>query len=150
MIKRVITLCLAAAGGWLWWEWDHLVLLKPSASPWQPATAAASLEPVAAREPCRNYNANRRALFGDLHIHTRFSFDARSRDMLGSVDDAYRFARGEAIGLGPFDASGAGQRRAKLQQPLPEQFCPTIPGSQPVPPRGNTERPEKPAEHTAR
>ena len=26
---------IATGVAWLWWEWDHLVLLKPSAAPWQ-------------------------------------------------------------------------------------------------------------------
>ncbi len=38
--------------------------------------------------------------------------------MLSTPDDAYRFAKGERIGLGPFDAAGKGQRSAQLQRPL--------------------------------
>lgn len=44
--------------------------------------------------------------------------DARSRDMLASPDDALRFARGEAIGFGPFDADGRGTRARRLARPL--------------------------------
>ena len=118
MVKKILLGCVAIGSVWLWWEWDHLVIMKASADPWQPPPTAASTEPPIPREPCRDYTPTRRALFGDLHIHTRFSFDARSRDMLGSVDDAYRFARGETIGLGPFDAGGKGQRTAQLERPL--------------------------------
>ena len=39
----------------------------------------------------------RRALFGDLHVHTVHSFDAYSFGVRATPDDAYRYARGEAI-----------------------------------------------------
>lgn len=42
-------------------------------------------------------NAQRKALFGDLHIHTRYSFDAFAFGTLATPSDAYRFAKGEAI-----------------------------------------------------
>jgi hypothetical protein len=40
---------------------------------------------------------NRSALFGDLHVHTKYSFDAYAFGTLASPHDAYRFAKGEAI-----------------------------------------------------
>ncbi len=41
--------------------------------------------------------AERNAYFGDLHVHTRFSFDAFSFATRGSPDDAYRFATGGTL-----------------------------------------------------
>jgi hypothetical protein len=42
-------------------------------------------------------NATRKALFGDLHIHTRFSFDAFAFGTTATPSDAYRYAKGEAL-----------------------------------------------------
>ena len=42
-------------------------------------------------------NPERSAYFGDLHVHTKYSFDAYAFGTLASPDDAYRFAKGEAI-----------------------------------------------------
>lgn len=39
----------------------------------------------------------RKAYFGDLHVHTEYSFDGYAMGTLASPYDAYRFARGEAI-----------------------------------------------------
>ncbi len=40
---------------------------------------------------------SRQAYFGDLHIHTRYSFDAFAFGTKTGPDDAYRFAKGAAI-----------------------------------------------------
>ena len=52
-----------------------------------PATAAASVE----------YNTERNAYFGDLHVHTMYSFDAFIFGTTSSPDDAYEFAKGGTI-----------------------------------------------------
>ncbi len=41
--------------------------------------------------------ASKQAFFGDLHIHTRYSMDAYSFGTRTGPDEAYRFAKGEAI-----------------------------------------------------
>jgi hypothetical protein len=116
-MKRLLLLVLIAGLSYLWWEWDHLAM-KPRAEDWQPPVGAAPDTAPLPRQPCANRNPKRQAFFGDLHIHTAYSFDARSRDMLGTVDDAYRFARGEPIMLGPFNEAQVGTRPARLQVAL--------------------------------
>ena len=42
-------------------------------------------------------NPDRSAFFGDLHVHTTYSFDAYAMGTLATPYDAYRFAKGEPI-----------------------------------------------------
>lgn len=66
---------------------------------------------------CAAYSAERRPLFGDLHVHTALSFDANSLGVRNLPTDAYRFAKGEEIGLQPYE-DGKALRRTKLERPL--------------------------------
>ena len=49
------------------------------------------------RRRFRGSPADRVALFGDMHIHTMYSHDAFMGTVRTTPDDAYRYARGEAI-----------------------------------------------------
>lgn len=70
------------------------------------------------REPCSDYTPQRRPFFGDLHVHTAWSFDANSQDTRNKPADAYRFARGEPMGIQPYDEKGKATRTIKLDRPL--------------------------------
>ena len=41
-----------------------------------PSGNAGSFERTEAREPCKDYTPERRPMFGDLHVHTSYSFDS--------------------------------------------------------------------------
>lgn len=42
-------------------------------------------------------NPDRNAYFGDLHVHTAYSFDAYVFGTISTPDDAYRYARGQSL-----------------------------------------------------
>ena len=81
------------------------------------ATAAASAQPVQGGR-CADHDPERRAWFGDLHVHTIFSLDASTQDTRTRPADAYRFAKGERIGIQPFRDDGTPMRHARLGRPL--------------------------------
>jgi len=85
------------------------------------AAAATAAEPFArseSREPCAQHDPLRRPFFGDTHVHTRLSFDAWGQGTLAGPREAYRFARGEAIGMQPYDTRGRPGGRIQLRRPL--------------------------------
>ena len=82
------------------------------------AAALAAPPAVAGPGRCRDHAPERRALFGDLHVHTTNSSDAWMFDVRVDPDGAYRYAFGEPIALPPLDARGKGTRRVQIDRPL--------------------------------
>ncbi len=76
----------------------------------EPATPVAEPTEQAATQSISR-NPERNAYFGDLHIHTRYSFDAYLMGTRATPDDAYRFAKGDALA----HASGF---EMKMKKPL--------------------------------
>jgi len=79
---------------------------------------SASAAPAEERAACASSDPLRRPFFGDTHVHTAFSFDASSQDTRNTPRDAYRFAKGQRLGLQPYNERGRAQRSAKLRRPL--------------------------------
>lgn len=86
------------------------------------STDTETLSPVIAlpdeHPPCTQRDPLRRPFFGDIHVHTALSFDAATWGTRARPADAYKFARGESIGLSPFDAQGHSMRTVRLTRPL--------------------------------
>jgi hypothetical protein len=67
------------------------------------------------REPCLNADRDRKPFFGDLHVHTSFSWDAHIfGNTRNAPADAYEFARGLSKEV-PF---AGGTRELQLRRPL--------------------------------
>ncbi|MFN2426141.1 MAG: DUF3604 domain-containing protein, partial [Candidatus Binatia bacterium] len=96
-----------------------LVWLAVLISAWLLAGARPTVAEAAAPERhCAAWTQARRPLFGDLHVHTALSFDANSLGVRNMPADAYRFARGEQLGLQPYTSGGSPRRTVQLERPL--------------------------------
>jgi hypothetical protein len=88
-----------------------------AAAPTATASATATATATAAGR-CADFDPLRNVYFGDLHVHTAFSFDSYVFDIRNTPADAYRFARGEPLALPPLDAAGEGTQTLRLARPL--------------------------------
>ncbi len=69
-------------------------------------------------EKCASYSPLRQPYFGDLHVHTALSLDASTMGTINRPADAYRFARGQRLGLQPYRDDGSSMREIELARPL--------------------------------
>ncbi len=74
--------------------------------------------PVPDVEACADRDPLRRPFFGDIHVHTAYSFDASTQDTRNTPADAYRFAKGEKMRIQPYDEAGRPMRQVQLERPL--------------------------------
>lgn len=68
------------------------------------------------REDCQDRRITKRALFGDLHIHTALSADAFPDGTRTFPDDVYQFAKGNSIEIPSPD--GTPRQTLQLERPL--------------------------------
>lgn len=108
---RGVPMMLAMLGMFACGENDRSLEFAAAATP----TPTGSSEQ---REPCADHNPLRNAYFGDLHVHTAYSFDAYMFDVRTTPAQAYRFAQGDPVSLPPLDAQGQGTQTIRLDRPL--------------------------------
>ena len=90
--------------------------LDPTHVEWDPPSAPAMERPLIPREECVQQEPLRQAFFGDLHVHTGYSMDAYAGGAHTTPADAYRYARGDEVEVGPL-VRGRG-RRLRIDRPL--------------------------------
>ncbi len=79
---------------------------------------AGAAAPPAVAQGCPGADPLRQPFFGDLHVHTSYSFDAYLFETRNDPRDAYGFARGASVGLPPLDANGLPTRSLQLARAL--------------------------------
>lgn len=80
--------------------------------------SAVAVEYTEERQPCASHAPLRQPFFGDLHVHTRYSLDASTQGTRITPAQAYRFARGEPIGIQPWTEAGEALRTMQLPRPM--------------------------------
>ncbi len=68
-------------------------------------SAALPFERTEERAACDNYEPLKQPFFGELHLHTAYSFDSGGIDTRNTPENAYDYARGERVGLAPWTDS---------------------------------------------
>ncbi len=89
----------------------------PTQTPTPTATPTSTATPTQTPLPCGDYNPQRNAYFGDLHIHTAYSFDSILAGVTAGPRESYEFAQGGSLSLPPF-APGYAERSTQLRRPL--------------------------------
>ena len=96
-----------------------------------PIAAEPPFERTEEREQCAHYETLKQPFFGETHLHTAYSFDASTLDTRNTPRDAYRYAKGDKVGLPPwadtrkeFDPPGNEETSvAKFPYCFPDDNC---------------------------
>jgi hypothetical protein len=70
------------------------------------------------RAACADFNPERNLYFGDLHVHTSWSFDAYLNEVRVDPAGAYAFAKGETVQIPPLGSDGQGTKALTIDRPL--------------------------------
>ena len=70
------------------------------------------------RTQCDHHDSERQVFWGELHVHTGISMDAWMFGTRPRPADAYRFARGEPIGIGAAGPAGRPVYEVQIGRPL--------------------------------
>ena len=98
-ILALLVVAALACGLWLRFEFER-VSHRESAFEARLKVPVSRLDSdIPESEDCENTFPNNNAWFGALHVHTSASYDATAFGVTTNADDAFRFARGEALKL---------------------------------------------------
>ncbi|MCC6749965.1 MAG: DUF3604 domain-containing protein [Deltaproteobacteria bacterium] len=96
-----------------------LFLVAACNAPGEEAPLGSEVRYTEERAPCTARSPTRQLLFGDLHVHTHFSWDANGYELAVAPAQSYAFARGgTTLLLPPRGSDGRGTRPVRLDRPL--------------------------------
>ena len=95
-----------------------LLIATPACKEDEPRDDGSTVTYTEQRPACQVQQGQRQLLWGDLHAHTTYSWDAFGYDLMVTPAEAYQFAMGGTVMLPPLDSAGKGTRPARLERPL--------------------------------